>query len=70
MIEYITSEKVTNLIANLPQLVFEVTDACNLKCKYCAYGELYNDYDKRENKKYLETNENTENTATQNYRMQ
>lgn len=51
MIEYITSEKVTNLIANLPQLVFEVTDACNLKCKYCAYGELYNDYDKRENKK-------------------
>ena len=26
--------------------------------------------DKRENKKYLETNENTENTATQNYRMQ
>lgn len=51
MIEYITSEKVTNLMANLPQLVFEVTDACNLKCKYCAYGELYNDYDKRENKK-------------------
>mgnify|MGYP000975947596 CR=1 FL=1 len=51
MIEYITSEHVLNNIANLPQLVFEVTDACNLKCKYCAYGEFYNDFDKRENKK-------------------
>lgn len=29
-----------NLI-NLQQLVFEVTDKCNLKCKYCAYGEMY-----------------------------
>ena len=37
-------------LANLPQLVFEVTDACNLKCKYCAYGEFYSDFDKRENK--------------------
>jgi uncharacterized protein len=32
------------------QLVFEVTDACNLKCKYCAYGEMYEDYDLREEK--------------------
>ena len=37
-------------MANLPQLVFEVTDACNLRCKYCAYGEFYEDYDCRENK--------------------
>ncbi len=28
-----------NLI-NLRQLVFEVTDACNLNCKYCAYSDL------------------------------
>ncbi|MFW5879559.1 MAG: radical SAM peptide maturase, partial [bacterium] len=35
-----------NLI-NLKQLVFEVTDACNLKCKYCGYGELYEGYDPR-----------------------
>lgn len=25
-------------LANLPLLTFEVTDACNLKCKYCGYG--------------------------------
>ena len=30
--------------------MFEVTDGCNLKCKYCAYGEFYGDYDKREEK--------------------
>jgi uncharacterized protein len=35
-----------NLI-NLSQLVFEVTDGCNLSCKYCGYGELYDGYDPR-----------------------
>ena len=34
-------------LANLRQLVFEVTDACNLNCYYCGYGELYDNYDKR-----------------------
>ena len=38
-------------LAHLPQLVFEVTDACNLRCKYCAYADLYEGYDKRENLK-------------------
>ena len=47
---HITSDTVINAIANMPQLVFEVTDACNLKCKYCAYGEMYEDYDVREEK--------------------
>ena len=37
-------------IANLPQITFEVTDACNLKCKYCGYGDFYDDYDERRNK--------------------
>lgn len=50
MTEYITSEHILSNLANLPQLVFEVTDACNLKCKYCAYGEFYGDFDKREDK--------------------
>lgn len=31
----------------LSQLVFEVTDDCNLRCKYCTYGELYEGYDPR-----------------------
>jgi uncharacterized protein len=38
-------------VVNTTQLVFEVTDNCNLKCKYCTYGELYEDYDTRYNKK-------------------
>lgn len=33
-------EILSNLI-NLRQLVIEVTDLCNLKCYYCAYGDLY-----------------------------
>lgn len=48
MNKYITSDYVVSALANLPQLVFEVTDACNLRCKYCAYGEFYEDYDCRE----------------------
>ncbi len=36
-------------MANLVQLTFEITDACNLNCKYCAYNDFYNDHDKREN---------------------
>lgn len=37
-----------NLI-KLKQLVFEVTDRCNLHCRYCAYAELYGGYDQRNN---------------------
>jgi uncharacterized protein len=50
MNKYITPERIKFAMANLPQLVFEITDACNLKCKYCAYGEFYDDYDSREDK--------------------
>lgn len=50
MEKYISAEDIRYQLANLKQLTFEVTDACNLKCKYCAYGEFYNDYDQRENK--------------------
>jgi len=39
------------LIANISQVTFEVTDACNLNCMYCGYGKLYGNYDKRENKR-------------------
>ena len=43
-------QKIRFQLSNLRQLTFEVTDACNLRCKYCGYGEFYEDYDKRENK--------------------
>lgn len=44
-------EKVKVKLANLRQLLFEVTDGCNLKCHYCGYGELYNNYDERHSNK-------------------
>jgi len=43
----ITGNDVKNNLINLPQLVFEVTDNCNLRCKYCGYGDLYEGYDPR-----------------------
>lgn len=49
--EYLTPDHIRYQLANLKQLTFEVTDACNLRCKYCAYGEFYDDYDHRENRK-------------------
>jgi uncharacterized protein len=48
--EYLNADTIKHLLANLKQLTFEVTDACNLRCKYCGYGEFYGDYDKREDK--------------------
>jgi sulfatase maturation enzyme AslB (radical SAM superfamily) len=53
MKQYLNSEHISHALANLPQLVFEVTDACNLKCKYCGYGEFYGNYDSRGNKKFI-----------------
>lgn len=49
-IEYtiLTVKNIRQQLLNLRQLVFEVTDSCNLKCKYCGYGEFYCSYDKRE----------------------
>ena len=43
----ITSKDVRYSLQKLPQLVFEVTDRCNLNCKYCGYSELYRGHDTR-----------------------
>lgn len=45
----LTGVDVKKQLANMKQLTFEVTNACNLNCKYCGYGEFYNTYDKRFN---------------------
>lgn len=37
----IEAESIKYNLQNLPQLVFEVTDACNLRCEYCGYASLY-----------------------------
>lgn len=52
----INESTVMDTIAQTPQIVFEVTDFCNLECAYCAYGELYKGYDIRHQKEI-----NTEN---------
>jgi len=46
----LTPNHIRYQLSNLQQLTFEVTDACNLHCAYCGYGEFYFDHDKRENK--------------------
>jgi len=37
-------------LCRLPQLIFEVTDACNLNCTYCTYSNLYTGHDSRTDK--------------------
>lgn len=37
----ITAETVKTQLSNLDNLVFQVTNECNLQCRYCCYGELY-----------------------------
>lgn len=45
-----SADIVDSQLANIKHIGFEVTDACNLKCDYCTYGELYDNYDIRQNK--------------------
>jgi uncharacterized protein len=44
-------EQLENYFSDMMQILFEVTDSCNLDCAYCGYGDLYTDYDKREGKR-------------------
>lgn len=48
----ITGKDIEYQLIHLSSLVFEVTDACNLRCKYCGYADLYEGYDPRENLKF------------------
>lgn len=45
-----TGDRLRELLHGNKHIIFEVTDACNLKCKYCGYGEFYSGYDERENR--------------------
>lgn len=45
-----TADSVKSTLANLVQVTFELTDACQMDCYYCGYGKFYGDYDKRENR--------------------
>lgn len=48
-VEYspLTAELIRKELENLQVLTFVVTDKCNLRCRYCAYGEMYCGYDVR-----------------------
>jgi uncharacterized protein len=45
----LNEEDVKRSLANTFQITFEVTQSCNLRCKYCGYGEFYNNFDPRDN---------------------
>ncbi len=44
------AEAIKSGLVNNKHVIFEVTDACNLKCKYCVYGELYDKHGPRRNR--------------------
>jgi uncharacterized protein len=47
----VTGKNIGYQLQNLRQLVFEVTDRCNLNCAYCTYSSLYDKgYDQRNGK--------------------
>jgi len=37
-----TANEVEVALTNTVLIIFEVTDKCNLNCKYCTYGKIYN----------------------------
>jgi len=44
-------ELISYHLSHLKQLVFEVTESCNLNCRYCGLSKLYNGYTNRNGKK-------------------
>ncbi|HOW72583.1 MAG TPA: radical SAM peptide maturase [Phycisphaerae bacterium] len=46
----LTEEDVAHSLANTHHICFETTEACNLNCKYCSYGQFYAGFDGRKNK--------------------
>ena len=45
----VQSTEIEYALVNIPQIVFEVTTNCNLKCKYWCYGNLYETFSERKN---------------------
>ncbi len=45
----INCHHVQDALENINQITFETTEKCNLRCKYCSYSDLYNDFAKRKN---------------------
>lgn len=45
----IDESEINDNIVNIKQIVFETTDHCNLSCKYCSLGDLYDFSKKKRN---------------------
>lgn len=43
----VNAHEIKCALANIPQIVFEVTTHCNFRCKYCCYGEYYETFAER-----------------------
>lgn len=50
MVSEINETIVKDCLITTPQIVFEVTDSCNLRCMYCAQGELYESFGRKSEK--------------------
>ncbi|CDN30418.1 Arylsulfatase regulator (Fe-S oxidoreductase) [Mucinivorans hirudinis] len=48
----VTTQTVENQLNNLDHIVFQVTSDCNFSCKYCCFGEMYDD-DKTQIRHYM-----------------
>ena len=44
---YITGNTIRYTLLKLPQIIFETTTLCNLRCEYCCYSEGYDTFDSR-----------------------
>ncbi len=47
ILDEILPEQIKRWLINSRHVSFEVTEACNLKCKYCGFGEFYSEQDNR-----------------------
>ena len=50
MFKIISPKDIEYNLIHTKQIVFEITDKCNLSCKYCGYADLYEGYDVRKGK--------------------
>lgn len=52
---FCTADDLKYQLANNPNICFEITENCNLKCTYCAYSDFYKGFDRRtrQNMKFI-----------------
>lgn len=46
----IYTSQIEHAFYNTPEIVFEVTEGCNMCCAYCVYGSMYHNSDNRDGK--------------------